>query len=135
MWGYDPSTGRFDADGILKALVVCCRLIVLFATGKYIIKPEDMLRIIQPYRASNKLLFGDEAINLLEEVTEGRNLDEASLFFSARDEAINIYASLIRIFFDIEDEDFKTLPSKYFKGYSQNGLHREPPLRILPFRD
>jgi len=94
-----------------------------------------MLRIIQPYRASNKLLFGDEAINLLEEVTEGRNLDEASLFFSARDEAINIYASLIRIFFDIEDEDFKTLPSKYFKGYSQNGLHREPPLRILPFRD
>ena len=116
MWGYDPSTGRFDADGILKALVVCCRLIVLFATGKYIAKPEDMLRIIQPYRASNKLPFGDEAINLLEEIIEGRNLDEASLFFSVRDEAINIYASLIRIFFGIEDEDFKTLTSKYLRA-------------------
>ena len=34
MWGYDPSTGRFDADGILKALVVCCRLNNLICYGK-----------------------------------------------------------------------------------------------------
>ena len=67
MWSYDPSIGRFDADGILKALIVCCRLIVLFVTGEYVVKPEDMLRIIQPHRVSSRLAFGDEALNLLEE--------------------------------------------------------------------
>ena len=116
MWGYDPSTGRFDADGILKALTVCCRLIVLFVTGEYVIKPENMLRIIQPYRVSNKLLFGGEAINLLEEAIEGLSRDESSLFFSVRDEVVNTYASLIRILFGIEDGDLKALTSKYLRA-------------------
>jgi len=116
MWGYDPSTGRFDVDGILKALIVCCRLIVLFVTGEYVVKPKDMLRIIQPYRASNMLLFGDEAINLLEETIERRSWNESSIFFSVRDIAINTYISLIRILFGIEDEDLRALTSKYLRA-------------------
>jgi len=122
MWGYDPSTRRFDMDGILKALIVCCRLIVLFVTGEYVIKPEDMLRIIQPYRASNRLLFGDEAINLLEETIEGRSLDESSIFFSVRDEAINTCVSLIRMFFGIKDENLKALTSKYLRVTRRRAL-------------
>ena len=113
MWCYDPSTGKFDVDAILRALIVCCRLIVLFVTGKYVIKPEDMLKIIRPYRVSNRLLFGDKAINLLEEMIERQSWNESSLFFSVRDEVLNTYISLIRIFFGIEDADFRTLTSKY----------------------
>ena len=122
MWGYDPSTGRFDVDGILKALIVCCRLIVLFVTGEYVVKPKDMLRIIQPYRASNRLLFGDEAINLLEETIEGRSWNESSIFFSVRDIAINTYISLIRILFGIEDEDLRALTSKYLRATRRRAL-------------
>ena len=116
MWGYDPSTGRFNIDAILKALTVCCRLIVLFVTGEYVVKPEDMLRKIQPYRASDRLLFGDGAINLLEETIEGRNWNESSFFFSVRDEVLNTYASLIRILFGIKDADLKALTSKYLRA-------------------
>mgnify|MGYP000105987465 FL=1 len=116
MWGYDPSTGRFDADGILKALIVCCRLIVLFVTGEYVVKPENMLRIIQPYRVSGRLAFGGEALNLLEETLGGRSWDESSLFFSVRDIAMNTYASLIRMFFGIKDKDLRALTSKYLRA-------------------
>ena len=125
MWGYDPSTGRFDADGILKALIVCCRLIVLFATGEYVVKPEDMLRRIQSYRGY-RLLFGDKAINLLEKILEGRSWDESSFFFSVRDEAINTYISLIKVLFSIEDDDPKALTSLF-------AIKREVIPRFNPF--
>ena len=116
MWGYDPSTGRFNVDGILKALIVCCRLIVLFFTGEYVIKPEDMLRIIKPYRVSNRLVFGGEALDLLEETIDGRSWNESLFFFSVRDIAINTYASLISVLFGIQDEDLKALTSKYLRA-------------------
>ena len=121
MWGYDPSTGRFDADGILRALIVCCRLIVLFATGEYVVKPEDMLRRIRSYR-DYRLLFGDEAIDLLEKILEGRSWDKSSFFFSVRDEAINTYVSLIRMLFGIEDDDPKALTSKYLRATRRRAL-------------